>query len=71
MTEQRRRIRYEVKFPAILSGHHAETGIVYDLGLGGCKMISQRVVKSGSLISVHLSIPKHTIPISIHIATVQ
>ena len=71
MTEHRRRIRYKVEFPAIFAGHHAGTGIVYDLGMGGCKLVSHRVVKCGSLISVHLNIPKHTTPISIRAATVQ
>jgi hypothetical protein len=71
MTEHRQRIRYKVEFPATFSGDHAGMGIVYNLGIGGCKMVSHRKIKSGDHISVHLNIPKHKTPISIRTAKVQ
>jgi len=46
-------------------------GIVYDIGLGGCKMVSHRKVKCGDLLSVHLNIPNQTTPIAILAAKVQ
>ena len=43
MTEQRQHVRYQVEFPAIFSGDHAGIGIVYNLGMGGCKVVSAHV----------------------------
>lgn len=52
MKEQRRHDRYQVEFPATFAGNHAGIGIVYNLGMGGCKIVSDLAVKSGSLLSV-------------------
>ncbi|MGH7146636.1 MAG: PilZ domain-containing protein [Nitrospiraceae bacterium] len=71
MTEQRQNVRYQVEFPATFGGDHAGIGIVYNLGMGGCKIVSDLAVKSGALLSVHLKIPGQTIPITIRAATVQ
>lgn len=71
MKEQRQHVRYQVEFPATLAGDHAGMGIVYNLGMGGCKVVSDLPVKSGSLLSVHLKIPEQTIAITIQAATVQ
>lgn len=71
MTKPRHHVRYKVEFPATFAGDQAGSGIVYDLGLGGCKMVSHRKVKCGDLISVHLNIPKQTVPIAILAAKVQ
>ena len=71
MTEQRQHIRYQVEFPATFGGDHAGIGIVHNLGVGGCKIVSDLAVKSGALLSVHLKIPEQTIPITIRASTVQ
>ena len=71
MTELRKHVRYQVEFPATFAGDHAGIGIVYNLGMGGCKIVSDLAVTSGALLSVHLKIPEQTIAITIRAATVQ
>ena len=71
MREQRQHIRYQVEFPAVFAGDHAGLGIVYNLGMGGCKVVSDIATKNGALITVHLQIPEQSIPITIQSATVQ
>ena len=71
MREQRQHIRYQVEFPAAFAGDHAGLGIVYNLGMGGCKVVSDIAAKNGALITVHLQIPEQPIPIIIQSATVQ
>ena len=71
MTEQRQHARYQVEFPATFAGDHTGIGIVYNLGMGGCKVVSDLAVKSGALLTVHLQIPEQTIAITIRAATVR
>ena len=71
MKEQRKHIRYQVEFPAAFAGDHAGIGIVYNLGMGGCKVVSDIAAKNGAIITVHLQIPEQPIPITIQSATVQ
>jgi hypothetical protein len=71
MTEQRQHVRYQVEFPVTFAGDHAGIGIVYNLGLGGCKVVSDLAVKNGALLTVHLQIPEQPIAITIRAATVQ
>lgn len=71
MREQRKHIRYQVEFPAAFAGDHAGIGIVYNLGMGGCKVVSDIAAKNGAIITVHLQIPEQPIPITIQSATVQ
>jgi hypothetical protein len=71
MTEQRQHVRYQVEFPATFAGDHAGIGIVYNLGLGGCKVVSDLAVKNGALLTVHLQIPEQPIAITIRAATVK
>jgi len=71
MTEQRRHVRYQVEFPATFAGDHAGIAIVYNLGMGGCKVVSDLAVKRGALLTVQLQIPKQTTAITIQAATVQ
>jgi len=71
MREQRKHIRYQVEFPATFAGDHAGIGIVYNLGMGGCKVVSDIAAKNGALITVRLQIPEQFIPIIIQSATVQ
>jgi hypothetical protein len=71
MTEQRQHVRYQVEFPATFAGDHAGLGIVYNLGIGGCKVVSDLAVKSGALLTVQLQIPEQTLAITIRAATVR
>ncbi len=71
MTEQRQHTRYQVEFPATFEGDHAGIGIVYNLGTGGCKVVSDLPVKSGARLTVHLQTPEQPIAITIQAATVQ
>lgn len=71
MTEQRQHVRYQVEFPATFAGDHAGIGVVYNIGMGGCKVVSDLAVQSGALLAVHLQIPEQTLPIIVRAATVQ
>ena len=71
MTEQRQHVRYQVEFPAIFSGDYAGTGIVYNLGMGGCKVVSNLPVKNGARLTVHLQTRELPSAITIQTATVQ
>ncbi len=71
MSEHRQHSRYQVEFPATFAGDHAGIGIVYNLGMGGCKVVCDIAVKSGALLTVHLQIPEQTIAITIRAATVR
>ena len=71
MTEQRQHVRYQVEFPATFAGDHAGIGIVYNLGIGGCKVVSDLAVQSGVLLTVRLRIPEQPLPITIRAATVR
>ena len=48
MTEQRQYVRYQVEFPATFAGDHAGIGIVHNIGLGGCKVVSDLAVQIGA-----------------------
>jgi hypothetical protein len=71
MTEQRQHIRYQVEFPARIAGAHAGIGIVYNLGMGGCKVVSDLGVTRNALLTMHLQIPEQTVAITIQAARVQ
>ena len=71
MTEQRQHLRYQVEFPAIFEGDHAGIGIVYNLGLGGCKVVSDLAVQHGALVAVDLQIPEQTSAITVRAATIR
>ena len=71
MTEQRQHVRYQVEFPATFAGDHSGRGIVYNLGMGGCKIVSDLAVKNGAILTLHLQIPEQTLAITIRAATVQ
>ena len=71
MTEQRQHLRYQVEFPATFEGDHSGIGIVYNLGIGGCKVVSDLAVQKGALLAVHLQIPEQTRAITIRAATIR
>jgi len=73
MTEQRQHVRYQVEFPATFAAAHTgiARGIVYNLGMGGCKVVSDLEVKRGARLTVTLQIPEHPTALTIQVATVQ
>lgn len=71
MAEQRQYVRYLVEFPATIEGDHTGIGIVYNLGIGGCKVVSDLAVRHGALLAVHLQIPEQTRAITIRAATIR
>jgi len=71
MTEQRQHVRYQVEFPATFAGDHAGIGIVYNLGIGGCKVVSDLAVKKDALLTLHLQIPEQTLAITIRATAFQ
>lgn len=70
-SEERKYVRYQAELPATFEGDHAGIGIVYNLGMGGCKIVSDHAVKNGDLLTVHLKVPKQATAITIRAAAVQ
>jgi hypothetical protein len=71
MTELRQHVRYQVEFPAIIAGDCGGMGIVYNLGMGGCKIVSDLEVKTGALLTIHLKVSDQSSAIVIQAARVQ
>lgn len=69
--EKRQHHRFKVEFPIVFSGDRAGTGTVYNLGLGGCKIISGSVVSAGDILNIQLSLPMIIPPVRVHAATVR
>jgi hypothetical protein len=73
MTEQRQHVRYQVEFPVTFAEEHTgiARGIGYNLGMGGCKVVSDLEVKSGARLTVNLQIPEQPTARTIQAATVH
>lgn len=69
--EQRQLDRFKVEFPVAFSGGHAGTGTIYDLGVGGCKMISESVVSTGDILNIPLSLRTIMPLVMVHAAAVR
>ncbi|MEQ1796132.1 MAG: PilZ domain-containing protein [Nitrospira sp.] len=70
--ELRQQARYRVEFPANCTGDYAATGTVYNLGLGGCKIMgSVRItVEIGAIVKLALHPPDMS-SIHVYAATVR
>ena len=70
--ELRQQTRYRVEFPISSTGDCVTTGTVYNLGLGGCKIMSTThiAVEIGAILKLELHPPKLA-PIHVHAATVR
>jgi c-di-GMP-binding flagellar brake protein YcgR len=66
--DQRHYSRYQVEFPATFKGDCTGVGIVYNLGMGGCKVVSDLAVTPGAILLVHLQIPDETFAITVQAA---
>ena len=71
MMELRQHVRYQVDYSATFSGDHTGIGIVHNLGMGGCRVVSDLAVKSGVLLTVRLRIPEQPLAITVRAATVR
>ena len=70
--ELRQQTRYRVEFPASCTGDCAATGIVYNLGLGGCKIMCSAPValNIGAILKLELH-PPMIAPIHVYASTVR
>lgn len=68
---QRRHPRFQVEFPATFKGDCTGVGIVYNLGMDGCKVVSDIVGTTGDVLQVHLQIPEQTFAITVQAAIVR
>lgn len=71
-TELRQQARYRVEFPVNCTGDYVATGTVYNLGLGGCKIMGavRVTVDIGAILNLELH-PPNMAPIQVHAATVR
>lgn len=67
---QRKHERYIVEFPARFAGDCHGTGIVYNLGMGGCKIVTDRPLTIGGMLALYLN-PAQTFTITVRMATVR
>lgn len=68
---QREFERYLVEFPVRFSGDCEGTGIVYNLGMGGCKIVTDQPLAPGRMVALYLNVPKQTFAITVRMATVR
>ena len=68
---QRQYERYIVEFPVRLAGDCVGTGIVYNLCMGGCKIVTDRSLTVGGMVALSLDVPRESLPITIRVATVR
>ena len=68
---QRKYERYIVEFPARFVGDCEGMGIVYNLGMGGCKIVTDRPLTVGGMITLYLNVPQQTFAITVRMATVR
>jgi hypothetical protein len=67
---QREHQRYIVEFPARFAGDCEGLGIVYNVCLGGCKIVTDRPLTVGGMVAVSLEVPNQS-PIGVRMATVR
>ena len=70
--ELRQQARYRVEFPVTCTGDYDATGTVYNLGLGGCKIMSETHVAMEIGAILNLNLQPHTMArIHVHAATIR
>ena len=68
---QRQYERYIVEFPVRLAGDCVGVGIVYNLCMGGCKIVTDQSLTVGGMVALALDVPREPLPISIRVTTVR
>jgi len=68
---QREYGRYIVEFPATFTGDGEGAAIIYNLGMGGCKIVTDCSLEVGAMLTMYLKVPEQTFAITIRMATVR
>ena len=68
---KRQHERYIVEFPARFAGDCDGTGIVYNLGMGGCKIVTDRPLTVGAMVALSLNVSTLVSAIAVRMATVR
>jgi hypothetical protein len=68
---QRQHERYIVEFPARFAGDCDGTAIVYNLGMGGCKLVTDRPLTVGGMVALYLDIPQQAFAFTVRMAAVR
>ena len=68
---QRQHERYIVEFPARFAGDFEGTGIVYNLGLGGCKIVTDRPLVVGGMVALSCDIAQQPFAFTVRMAAVR
>ena len=63
--------RFLVEFPATFAGDCHGVGNVYNLGMGGCKIVTDRHPVMGGMVALYIKVPQRTIAITVRMATVR
>ncbi len=70
--EQRRSSRFTVQLPMSFSGNDvAGSGLVWSLSHGGCTVVSEESVQSGTPLVLHLHLAEQCSPFKIGLAVVR
>ncbi len=69
--DQRVHERYVVEFPARFAGDSEGTAIVYNLGMGGCKLVTDQALIIGGMLALYLNVPQVARPITVRMAVVR
>lgn len=71
-TELRQPARYHVEFPVNCAGAYVATATMYNLEVGGCKIMgsARSTVGIGAILNLEIH-PPETAPIHVHAATVR
>src|SRR4029079_15236281 len=69
--DKREHERYIVEFPARFVGDCEGTAIVYNLGMGGCKIVTDRPLTIGDTVALYLNVPRQMFAITIRMAIVR
>jgi phosphoribosylamine-glycine ligase len=68
---KRQHERYIVEFSVRFAGDCDGTGIVYNLGMGGCKIVTDRPLTVGALVAVSLHVSTRSPAITVRMAAVR
>ena len=63
--------RYIVEFAARFAGDCEGSGIVYNLGMGGCKIVTDRPLTVGAMVALSLTVSTQMSAIAVRMATVR
>jgi len=69
--KEREHDRHLVEFPVTFAGDFDGAGIVYNLGMGGCKVVTNHPFTVGAMVALYLNIPEEAFAITIRMATVR